>query len=233
MLRKLFDWASDEIEKAEGDLDHRLSWRFLTTPASTFSADTDIAFIALNPGGDRIPVDHPRRSSEVGSAYVYESWKSTALQNQVRCLFKEIGSAIGKTDHLSLMDKSLMAYYIPFRSPNLKSLPRQKETREFAFSLWSQILNQLNPSLIVTIDRLTFNDVCRIVESRSGAETISTEKFETGWGKCSADVRKFSASRLKVLAVARFPHLSRFRIFDRPASQKQVRMIVDAMTEHM
>lgn len=60
MKNNLFVWACNEIKAAEKELNHELSWRFLTTPADTLSSNTKIAFIALNPGGDKIPFDHGR-----------------------------------------------------------------------------------------------------------------------------------------------------------------------------
>lgn len=233
MLKTLFNWACNEIETAEKSLGHTLSWRFLTTPAATFSADTNIVFLALNPGGNRIPANHPRRSSEIGSAYIYESWKSTALQHQVKTMFKEISTAIGNKDHMRMMNQSLMAYYIPFRSPSLKNLLRKKDSRRFAFQLWSNILGKLNPKLILAIDRLTYKDICRIIKRKPDTQKIDSQKFQTGWGKCSADVQMYSVPDSKILTITRFPHLSRFKIFDRPESDKYVRSIISAMTSHM
>jgi len=152
MNDELFIWACNEIKAAEKELGHTLSWRFLTTPAKTLTSSNKIAFIALNPGGAKIPHDHGRESSEIGSAYICETWNSVALQQQVQALFREIAANQKESNYTKLMNESLMAYYIPFRSPNYKSLRKKAESRNFAFRLWSSIMRKISPELIITID---------------------------------------------------------------------------------
>ena len=52
---------------------HSLGWRLLMDRQSTYAADTQYAFITLNPGGNK---DTPERrlSCEDGNAYWVESW---------------------------------------------------------------------------------------------------------------------------------------------------------------
>jgi hypothetical protein len=233
MAEELFEWACAEIRVAEQTLGHKLSWRFLTTPAKTLSPDTKITFIALNPGGNRIPADHGRESCERGSAYIHESWRSLALQQQVQALFREIAAAISVPDYRSLMDASLMAYYIPFRSPSYGDLCNPKESRDFAFRLWSRLLEDISPRLILTMDRHTFTDIDRILAGKPQTARADKERFETGWGNYGVDVARYSVLGTNTVTLARFPHLSRFRIFDRPASEKHVRRIVNFMTEQL
>jgi len=232
MKNNLFVWACNEIKAAEKELTHELSWRFLTTPADTLSSNTKIAFIALNPGGDKIPFDHGRESSEVGSAYIYEKWNSVALQQQVQCLFREIAATINFQDYTKLMNGSLMAYYIPFRSPNYESLKSKVESRNFAFWLWSGILGQISPELIIAIDRNTFNDIHKILVTKIGFEQTKGLEMPIGWGKYTANINYYSMQEQSTI-LTRLPHLSRFKIFNRPESEKYARRIVSEMTKNM
>lgn len=233
MADTLFEWACAEIRDAEQKLGHQLSWRFLTTPAKTLAPDTKIAFIALNPGGNRIPADHGRESCERGSAYLHENWRSVDLQQQVQSLFREIAVATSHPDYRSLMDTSLMAYYIPFRSPNHRELRNPKDSRSFAFRLWSRLMEQMSPHLIVTIDRDTFTDFARILAGKPQTALAETREFETGWGNYGVDVARYRRLGTGTATLVRFPHLSRFKIFDRPASDEHVRRIVSYITEQL
>lgn len=230
MKKELFKWACNEIKFAEKELGHALSWRFLTTPAKTLTSSTKIAFIALNPGGDKIPLDHGRESSEIGSAYIYEKWNSVALQQQVQILFREIAANSQESNYKKLMNESLMAYYIPFRSPNYKSLSKKTETRNFAFRLWSGIMCKISPELIITIDHRTFNDIHKIFVTKIGFELSTSQTFPTGWGNITANVN-FYTMKERLAVLSRFPHLSRFKIFNRPASKQHVKRIVAEITK--
>jgi len=232
MTTNLFTWACNEIETADKRLGHKLSWRFLTTPARTLSPSTRIAFIALNPGGNKIPLDHGRESSEVGSAYIYEKWRSVTLQQQVQALFRQIADQLTLSNHQSLMNNSLMAYYIPFRSPNFRSLHRQAQSRDFALRLWSCIMKQISPELVMSIDKTTFHDIHTILVSAAGLKQTYGQKLPTGWGKYTATIN-FYADKERHVVLVRLPHLSRFKIFNRPASEPYVRNIVKEMTQFM
>ena len=192
-----------------------------------------IAFIALNPGGDRIPTDHGKESCESGSAYRHEieHWKSP-LQQQVRELFKQIAICLKSPDYNSLMDHSLMAYYIPFRSPNYKKLNQKQESRDFAFALWSHIMKNISPNLIICIDKITFRDMHKILTNTKSLEPMNRSEMPTGWGNYKASINTYFAAKKHVVLV-RFPHLSRFKIFDRPISKPRTEEIVTEMTKFM
>ena len=67
----------DSIDAAYERLGHRLGWRFLTGPRRTFTDRTPFGLITLNPGGTHEDPEHPRSSSEKGSAYWIESWEGS------------------------------------------------------------------------------------------------------------------------------------------------------------
>ena len=64
---------------------HRLGWRFLATPRRTLSRDARVAFLTLNPGGDRVDPTHGVASCEAGSAYVHDAYVPlpTVLDNLI------------------------------------------------------------------------------------------------------------------------------------------------------
>ena len=233
MTDTLFEWACAEIRNAEQKLGHKLSWRFLTTPAKTLTPDARIAFIALNPGGNRIRVDHGRESCELGSAYLHETWRSVDLQQQVQALFREIAVATSHPDYQSLMDTSLMAYYSPFRSPSYRELCDPRGSRNFAFRLWSHLMEHISPQLVLTIDRDTYTDVGRILASKPQTVLLETREFDSGWGDYRVDVARYGSLGTEMATLVRFPHLSRFKIFNRPASAEHVRHIIRYITEQL
>ena len=227
-----FDDACDRIRVAYDELGHDLGWRFLTSPSATFDPRTEIALITLNPGGDRDRPDHPRESSEAGSAYIVEKWKSAgaaggaSLQMQIRRLFQLIAETRGlPLGGDGLLSKSLSAQFVPFRSPNLGALPRRKEAWAFASSLWAEIFEHIAPKLVVTIDGNTFTRLLPIVEAKWGASDTQ-ERLPTGWGNVSAELVRWNGSG-GGRAVLRLPHLSTFKLFSRDACRPFVYGIVE------
>jgi hypothetical protein len=241
MADNLFVWACKEIETAEIRLGHRLSWRFLTTPSRTLSSSTDIAFISQNPGVSEILDNYERESSEKGSAYICEKWKWNSnsnsfsysyLQEQVQELFRQIAETIHTLDYQSLMNKCLMAYYIPFRSPDFESLNQPKESQNFAFRLWSHIMQHISPELIICNGKIAFDGMHRILATSNSLTQTDSSEMRTGWGTYTASINCYTSPKRHVVLV-RFPHLSRFKIFDRPESAQYTRKIVSEMTKFM
>lgn len=223
----LFSWACNEIEENYSKLGHQLGYRFLLSSHKTLSPNTEIIVLGTNPGGDRIPPDHPPQSCENGPAYLYEVWgdrKSPGiapLQVQIRRLFENLSHQIGTSDSASLMSNSLLAYYIPFRSPSLDSLHKGTESRNFAFKLWSNLLDTIDPKIIICIDNKdTFPAIKRILHNKNQVRPGYTKSL-VGWGNITAEMNFYELPE-KELCLIRFPHLSRFKIFGRPASQPYI-----------
>jgi hypothetical protein len=153
-----FDRAISDIERAYVSLGHTLGWRFLCVSKRVLQTSPTIALITANPGGKDIPPDHPPASCENGCAYVSETWGTakkgqSKLQKQVQRLFDALAAKTNfEKGGAELMESSLIAYYIPFRSPWFALLPRKKESLEFAQLLWAPLFDQLRPKLIITID---------------------------------------------------------------------------------
>jgi len=208
---------------------NNLGWRFLVTSEKTMEQNNGILFLTLNPGGDVERKDHSSASCEKGAAYFTENWSGalpgeSVLQKQVQYLFKEIADRIKENDFRKVLENSLCAYFIPFRSRNIKSLKGKKETEEFAKRIWKEILKELQFKVIMCIDRDTYKYVETIIEDM-GYKHIKGKELETGWGHYKAAVSKYRTPG-GIVTLARFPHLSRFTIFGRPASEKHIATII-------
>lgn len=221
MLTELFETSCEEIGAAYAQLGHRLGWRFVTNRKETFKERVDVALITLNPAGARDVPEHPRESSEAGSAYVVECWEGyprgrAPLQQQVQLLFESVGRALQKPSGPELLEQSLSAHFIPFRSPTLKALVNRPQSIAFASGLWARILPALEPRVIITMDQTSTPVLSRILSSYLGVAP-ATSSFQIGWGNYEASLLRFNAvggSRV----ILRFPHLSRFAIFGRQQS---------------
>ena len=221
MAGDLFEDTVKRIERFYKDRGYRLGRRFLTCSRKVLDGDTpQIALITLNPGGEKQRPDHPRDSCEEGCAYLVESWKNgkppgeAPLQIQVRRMFAELAEKLeypGTPEEL--LEESLSGYFIPFRSPDVKSLGHKREALDFGESIWSSILEFVRPGLIICIDKDTYKRLKRLIPRVCGLSGANHIQIKTGWGKYKADIVEFGESpKTKLL---RLPHLSTFKLFSR------------------
>jgi hypothetical protein len=213
-------------------LKHTLGWRFLAVSKDVMCGHVDIALITLNPGGRVIVPDHSEASCESGVAYLVERWGkppgrppgTNKLQVQVQCLFREIAkrTQLAANGH-ELMARSLIGYYVPFRSPRLADLPEKAESFAFARALWRDVLQHASPRLIVCIDRKTQCELTELIPSIFKSSLRRSTKFATGWGKYTADIDEFDDGR----RLLRLPHLSTFRLFKSVNCEKPIAKIMD------
>lgn len=237
-MERLFSESCSEIEVAYSRLGHQLGWRFLASPRSTLSGDTEIALITMNPGGSVIRPDHARESSEAGSAYIVEAWKhgyrhgEAPLQVQVRRLFDLLAAAKGhRSSGDDLLHSSLAAYFVPFRSPTFKMLSQSRDSLLFASQLWTRLFRYIDPKLVITIDQGTTQRLTRILCAKLGTPP-SRQEFPIGWDSYTAELVSFKSDDIQ-RAIVRFPHLSRFGIFGRAQSQPHVERIIDAIASSL
>ena len=229
------EYCVESIEAAYARLGHQRGWRFLVGPRRTFTASTRFAFITLNPAGTHEDPVHPRASSENGSAYWIESWKeypvgTEPLQFQVQELFARIARILDANESPRTFVEThvLMAYFVPFRSPNYNELHRPRESIEFARQLWSHILAGWTPHTILTIDQRTFKNLSRIISDRPAALVTDRQQFPTGWGDYKAEAYRFwILEREEVVTLARLPHLSRFRLMSKDAYRQPVQKFLN------
>ncbi len=176
---------------------------------------------------DAAKIDTPDKSCENGCAFLAETWGAGSgpgnapLQLQVQNMFADLADIFPENrGGRQLMAESLLAYYIPFRSPSISALPRKSESRTFGRLLWTDILSTIDPGLIITMDKDSFADITVIIEASRGQQRSQLFKSEAGWGNISAELARFEGvGGRKPVSVLRFPHLSRFRIFGRPKSK--------------
>ena len=233
-MTTLFDACCSDIKSAYQSLGHRLGWRFLSGPKANLNAATKIVFISLNPGGNCDPPEHPHASQELGSSFLVESWNGrpaghSDLQLQVGTMFKLLADGIGSGDYKSLMNNTLMGHFIPFRSPDFKSLANQTASLAFADQLWTRIFEHIEPEIVVTMDVHTFKHVRKIITNRRQGESERHIQLPTGWGNYTADIVRFGSPKRGV-TLARLPHLSRFTIFTSPKCAEAMPKLIDTIT---
>lgn len=181
--------------------DSALGWRLLYSPRRVLSG-ARVAFIGFNPGGRSINLKHGEFSTEAGSAYrkEVEDWaSSSSLQEQVMALFHR----------LDVKPEDVLAgNLVPFRSPSEDSLAGTSEAVIFGKNLWKEILARARPSLVVSMGGTTNREISRLLMVHD------VKKYPTGWGNYTASRGGFSGGTWIGL-----PHLSRFGIMKRSASQ--------------
>lgn len=193
---------------------------------SLMSPKYPIAFIGLNPGGkDYVK---PTIESENGKCdYYYENWtvkgegKKTPpdekdlapLQQQIIKLYKRLADILC-CDYKYLMDNSIMANLVPFRSPNWNSLSNKNESLTFSRELWSSIIASSKVSLVICMSSISFFQIGEILNGK-GYNCLDTES-ETkriGWGSVTYQIKKYMKNDSEILVI-RLPHLSRYKIFN-------------------
>lgn len=233
-----FKECVSEIEVAYTALDHRLGWRFLNVSRNVLNTPVKVAFIAINPGGDSIPSDHPWKSCEAGLSHLVERWDGalpgqSELQLQVQGLFRMLADNLGfHGSFQELMAQSLVSQFIPFRSPTFAALPRQKESIEFGRRLWGRILPVASPKLIVCLGRDVQQELRALMPSTMECAWKQRQSFETGWGDYTADMDEFEGPR-GIVRLLYLPHLSRFQLFTSQKCCRQMPIILAAACKNL
>ncbi len=222
---RLFQECADAIDHAYVRLGHTLGWRFLSCPRATLSPTTEVGLVSLNPGGTFEPQEHPRASSEAGSAYLIESWPgcgpgAAPLQRQIQALFRALARHLGRENAVDrfMNEQVLSAHFIPFRSPRFADLPRRPESIAFAKELWNAILSHWKPRVLITIDTEAFASLEALLLGQCGNQLLESRRFDTGWGNYqAAAIRIARPEDDSRVTLARLPHLSTFKLFSRDA----------------
>ena len=233
-----FERAISEIEREYISLEHTLGWRFLCVSQSVLQSNPKIALITANPGGKSIPPDHPPASCENGCAYISETWGTakkgeSKLQKQIQRLFDALAAQTNfKEGGAALMESSLIAYYIPFRSPRLALLPRKKESLKFARSLWAPLFDQVRPKLIITIDPDAYKYFGELLHLSMPTLHPQRDVMPTGWGTYTADVSRYGEGQ-NTTTLVRLPHLSTFQLFARAECKPFVNAILTSACKYL
>jgi hypothetical protein len=227
-----FDSLCEKIRAAYSSLDHHIHdmyWTFLYTPQSTLRCSQQLFFLGLNPGGKE--GEYKEISScEKGNAYLVGNWDQkkgeAPLQCQVQKLFKRIeGSMSTRIDYRDMMNSSLAANYVPFRSSTWNKLGNRKDTLEFAEKLWSEILDCVCPRAIVCMSKVVYEPLKGILK-RKGFDFISEQKNCVGWGKETYNLTELRGGE-KTVVLVRLPHLSRYKIFSRQKCDSEIKKVTD------
>lgn len=218
----------DRINTAYSELKYDLGWSFLYTPLRTLKrAKYPVCFFGLNPGGDN---DYGASlSSEAGCAYrpEVEDWGRQNLQRQIVRLYSELAKrCFPDLSVKELMDNSLAANLVPFRSPSWESLPRNKEALAFSKELWRPFFKDSPAVVYFSMGKVTYQAIKSMLVD-VGFEQTEERSAKIGWGNILYQVSRFKRGE-QVVMVVRLPHLSRYQIF---SSQKCQPAIDDIMSE--
>lgn len=201
------------IETAYRESPYRLGWRFLYSPAKVLNG-AKVALIGLNPGGRYDDPEHGQFAMRAGSAYEVERWKGRApgqepLQRQVTSLFRR----------LNVTPKQVLAGdLVPFRSPDWRSLPDKEFAVGLGFGLWREVLDRVRPSVVVSMGKDANELIQRLVDVRQ------VESFPVNWGSMKAHVGSYAYG-----AWLGLPHLSQYKIMNRPESREPLDRALEAL----
>ena len=223
-----------ELIESESN-NYSYGWRLLTTSKKTLRENSNIFLITLNPGGDGNNIEGQSvESCENGNAYIYESWKGkegqSKLQLQFQSVFKVISEKINYPNYEKLLESSVCGYYVPFRSPTWEKLEHKSKSVEIANEIWTSIISQNKPKIIITIDKITGKNIKKILEKLNYNYLDKTE-FSTGWGNYKAEISRYK-KETENLCILRLPHLSRFSIFNREKSKVEIDTMFDHLIEN-
>lgn len=216
----IFNSLCERIRTEYQSQKHKMSWSFLYTPQSTLHSSQKLLFVGLNPAGNDREIYTEAPSCEDGNDYLHGKWAETwgrgeaHLQIQVQQLFKRIALAKSATiSYQDLMDNSLAANYVPFRSKDWDTLSNKKETLNFAKELWSEIFNFVKPRAVVCISIVAYEGIKKILLTQGFKYMNLEEREAVGWGNVTYQLTELSNGEQTALLI-RLPHLSRYSIFN-------------------
>lgn len=193
----------DEIEAEHDRLGYEIGWRFIMCPEATLMR-AKLVVVGLNPGGR---VRHGSDwSREDGNAYWDESWGgkpagTDALQRQVQRLAAFVGVA---------PDDVASAQFVPFRSNSWSDLGRRQDAVEFARGLWKWVVDRSPATTYACLGKtVTGPEIAGLLDASHVAN------IPAGWGSQTIDRYESKDGR----AVVALPHLGRFQLFGRAASE--------------
>lgn len=227
-----FDSAVRNIRRAYSRLGHKLGWRFLYTPAKTFSRKTQIVFIGLNPGGNVFGPAEP--SVEEGNAYRVQPWSSdgrlNSLQRQVCAFYSLLAETLRGSSAQTLMDATLSANFCPFRSPDWTRLRAREKSILFSQRLWTNILDFVRPDILITMGSEVTRQIDTLLTLRGSH--VRSRAILCEWGTVTYRLGSAEIGGKPVLLVG-FPHLSHFKIFDRARGNACFKPLLKAARQHL
>jgi hypothetical protein len=174
----------------------QLGWRLLYSPASVLDT-AEVALIGLNPGGEGETDGHGVFAMTFGSAYVSECWgNARAGQSRLQRQVQQLSALLGVDP-----EQMLAGNLVPFRSPDFRRLPDPERAVRFGSDLWTDILREVRPRLIVTMSSVPEKVIARSLNARL------VEAVPSGWG--TVQLRRWKGDA----DIVALPHLSRYALF--------------------
>lgn len=211
---KRFNNLRLRIEEAYLKSGNSLGWRLLYSPKYVLNG-SKVAFIGLNPGGSKAESAHGEFGMTAGSAYLNESWDGklpgkSRLQVQVLAMFRRLGVR---------PDSVLAGNLVPFRSPSWEALSNPRDSLEFGFSIWREILETASPKIVVSMGNATNEYIAHLLSVQQ------KKPYSVNWGNIRAWRGDFSGGTWIGL-----PHLSRFAIMTRQESADEIDLLLEGIS---
>lgn len=208
-------------------------WRFLYSPRKTFSSKTPLILAGLNPGGTAAE-DADGISYEDGNAFFDQPWGSNGqpskLQKQICTMYDEIVKIISpQITRRDLINNTLAANLVPFRSPNWNSLKDSPTLVKFSCEIWEPVLDKLNPKVMICFGSIPY-DKFRNLFIETGYQQNKLGKESMNWGKITVEVSNLASCEKTVLLVC-VPHLSWYKLFNRSESSKAAQFVCSQVAE--
>jgi hypothetical protein len=204
-----------------------LGWSFLYTPKESFRPNQQLLFVGLNPAGNAYSEDY---ECEEGNAYLCDDWGSGAgkapLQQQIQMLYRAIADeSDGHVAFEVLMERTLAANYVPFRSRNWPSLRDPEGSLSFSRSLWSRISDVVQARVVIAMGTVPYRELLSLLKSKAWALASGDEgNARLEWGRQTYSLAKLQNGG-KAMLLVRLPHLSRYRLFSRPQCRPALTLI--------
>jgi hypothetical protein len=215
----LFHEASQDIATAYTAFELDLGWRFLYTGRETLGRHAKLMLVGLNPAGSVLMENTP--SSESGNLFrlAHASVASSRYREQVCRLFQVLAAGGLAEQWEALADKTPTLNYCPFRSRTWKQLESRSDVRQFNQQLWWLLFAELRPHVVICIGHRTLRLVSStFADVRNSPPLADPQQTLVGWGQQKMLVQRHANGTVFV----GLPHLSRFPIFGRPASEEAV-----------
>ena len=220
----LFERCCREISSEYKKLGYHEGYRFLLCPKKLFNEKTKILFLEYRPGTDKKAVNKrcSQESCEHGCAFFSEQWHGKPrgqekLQKQIAIMMEYLKDSFGvrKDPERFANENVLSAYFMPFRISDFLKMTKheQKEAVQASCRLWSHILDEICPEVIMTSGRVVEDNIKNIMEMKKF--NIHFERhMPSGWKRQDLNMYLYEKENRKITLGA-MPNLSRFGIFGR------------------
>lgn len=196
----------ERLARAERDLGLRDGFKFLFCPASTMRS-AKVAFLSQKPGRPPNAANLRTVSDERGNSYEVEARTTVSpITEQFLRFCRFVG--VRPSDVLTGVAS-------PFRAAAWADLSPAQQAQGLALGreFWDKPLRSPQLRLVVAVSQEAADLVVDVMDAKP------LDVLGSGWGSYS--IRRFQANRGAL--IVHLPHLSRFKLFGRPASEAFLR----------